>query len=63
MAPKIILLSLLLYLYYYYNSTRVHPLAPSRACLLKHITAVNYKNLQVKKTKLHSIELQLTRVE
>ena len=64
MAPKIILLSLLLYLYYYYNSTRVHPPRSFQGLSLKTYNGRKLQNLQVKKkTKLHSIELQLTRVE
>ena len=52
MAPK------LYYYHYYYTSTTTTtipleftPLAPSRAYLLKHITAVNYKTYKCKKNK------------
>ena len=58
MAPKIILLSLPLYIYYYYNSTRVHPPRSFQGLYSKHITTVNYKTYKCKITKLHSIELK-----
>ena len=51
MAPKIILLSLLLYLYYYYNSTRVHPPRSFQGLSLKTYNGRKLQNLQVKKNK------------